>query len=62
LEAPHERFAWQRWRCEWHATAGEHQLVCRATDAQGATQPAQSDWNIGGMGNNAWHGIQVTVR
>ena len=62
LEAPQERFAWQRWRCEWHATPGEHQLACRATDSEGATQPAEPDWNIGGMGNNAWHSIQVIVR
>lgn len=62
LEAARGRFAWQRWRCGWQATAGEHQLVCRATDAEGATQPAAPDWNIGGMGNNACHVVQVTVR
>lgn len=62
LEAPSARFAWQRWRCEWHATTGEHELACRATDSQGHTQPPEPDWNIGGMGNNACHRIAVTVR
>jgi DMSO/TMAO reductase YedYZ molybdopterin-dependent catalytic subunit len=57
-----ERFAWQRWRCAWEAKPGEHELACRATDAQGAVQPDEGDWNIGGMGNNAVHRVQVTVR
>ncbi|HWI39414.1 MAG TPA: sulfite oxidase [Burkholderiales bacterium] len=57
-----ERFSWQRWRCAWDAKPGEHELACRATDARGAVQPEVPDWNIGGMGNNAIHRIQVTVR
>jgi DMSO/TMAO reductase YedYZ molybdopterin-dependent catalytic subunit len=55
-------FAWQRWRCEWHATPGEHELACRATDASGAVQPLAPDWNTAGMGNNAVQRIAVTVR
>ena len=55
-------FAWQRWHCAWDAKPGEHELACRATDAQGAVQADEADWNIGGMGNNAIHRIQVTVR
>ena len=62
LEAPSARFAWQRWRARWQATMGEHELACRATDASGAVQPLDPDWNIGGMGNNAVQRIQVTVR
>ena len=62
LETPREPFAWQRWRCEWHAARGDHELACRATDAQGAAQPPEADWNIGGMGNNGWHRLSVTVR
>lgn len=62
LEPPVERFAWQRWRASWHAEAGEHELACRATDAQGAVQPLAPDWNVGGMGNNAVQRLQVTVR
>jgi sulfane dehydrogenase subunit SoxC len=62
VDSPGGRFAWQRWRCEWEATAGEHELACRATDAQGAVQPGEGDWNIGGMRNNALHRIPVTVR
>ena len=57
-----EPYAWQRWRCRWDAVRGEHELACRATDARGAVQPIEPDWNVGGMGNNAVQRVQVTVR
>ena len=62
VEAPSAPFAWQRWRCTWDAREGEHELACRATDAQGAMQPDTPDWNVAGMGNNALHRMAVTVR
>jgi DMSO/TMAO reductase YedYZ molybdopterin-dependent catalytic subunit len=62
VEPASERFAWQRWRCDWEAERGEHELACRATDARGACQPAEPEWNMGGMGNNAVQRIRVTVR
>jgi hypothetical protein len=62
IEAPQGKFAWQRWRCAWDASPGEHELACRATDALGKTQPDAPDWNMGGMGNNALHRVAVTVR
>jgi DMSO/TMAO reductase YedYZ molybdopterin-dependent catalytic subunit len=63
LVEPHShRHAWQGWRCDWRATPGEHELACRATDAAGATQPLEPEWNTNGMGNNAVQRVQVTVR
>jgi len=62
VEAPAHRFGWQRWRASWDASSGEHELACRATDASGAVQPDEPDWNLGGMGNNAVQRVLVTVR
>ena len=62
VERQGARFAWQRWRAKWEAQPGEHELACRATDAGGALQPLEPDWNIGGMGNNAVQRLPVTVR
>jgi sulfane dehydrogenase subunit SoxC len=62
LEPAAGRYAWQRWRAAWDAVPGEHELACRATDAKGAVQPLEPDWNVGGMGNNAVQRVQVTVR
>jgi len=62
LDPPAERYVWRGWYCDWHATPGEHELMCRATDAEGETQPIEPRFDCGGFGNNAVHRIQVTVR
>ncbi len=54
-------FAWRSWTFEWPATPGEHELSCRATDASGATQPLDQDWNVGGYCNNMVQTIRLTV-
>ncbi len=54
-------FAWHSWSFEWAAAPGEHELSCRATDATGATQPLEQDWNVGGYCNNMVQTIRVTV-
>ena len=41
---------------------GEHELSCRATDANGETQPLETRWDAGGFGNNVVQRVQVTVR
>jgi hypothetical protein len=46
----------------WNATKGEHELACRATRADGATQPLEAPFDRGGFGNNMVHRLQVTVR
>ncbi|HET7326500.1 MAG TPA: sulfite oxidase [Nocardioidaceae bacterium] len=56
------RYAWAEWRWSWEATPGEHVLACRATDADGHTQPDQAAWNVEGMANNRVQQVPVTVR
>ena len=56
------RFAWRGWRCEWEAIPGEHELMCRATDANGNVQPIDPPFDMSGFGNNAVHRVSVTVR
>jgi hypothetical protein len=62
LDPPIGRFAWRGWRSVWNARPGEHEIACRATDADGATQPLETPWDAGGFGNNAVQRVQVTVR
>ncbi len=62
LDPVPDRYAWRGWHFEWHATLGEHELMCRATDAKGETQPTEQRFDRGGFGNNAVHRVQVTVR
>jgi DMSO/TMAO reductase YedYZ molybdopterin-dependent catalytic subunit len=56
------KYAWRGWRCDWEATPGNHVLRCRATDANGVTQPLDPPWDAGGFGNNAAQAVEVTVR
>lgn len=62
LEAPAGRYAWRGWTFMWIATAGSHELACRATDSTGQTQPETPEWNYQGMGNNDIQRLTVTVR
>jgi DMSO/TMAO reductase YedYZ molybdopterin-dependent catalytic subunit len=62
LDPPQHKHAWQEWRYTWNATPGDHELTCRATDADGNTQPLDPPWDHAGFGNNAVHRVQVTVR
>ncbi len=62
LEAPVGEFAWRGWSFDWPAPVGAHLLACRATDADGATQPTDQPWNVKGLGNNLVQEVAVTVR
>ena len=54
------RYAWRAWSCRWQAVKGEHELTCRATDANGQVQPVEPRFDNGGFGNNAVHRVPVT--
>jgi hypothetical protein len=41
---------------------GNHQLIVRATDNRGVTQPRETVWNQSGYLYNAWHSANVEVR
>jgi DMSO/TMAO reductase YedYZ molybdopterin-dependent catalytic subunit len=62
LEPQRDKFAWAGWRFTWHARAGTHEISCRATDANGDTQPLEARWDMGGFGNNVVQRLSVTVR
>ncbi|HJS26420.1 MAG TPA: sulfite oxidase [Actinomycetota bacterium] len=56
-------FAWVPFSFEWDASeAGEFELSCRATDANGTTQPLDPPWNYHGFANNSVQRIPVEVR
>jgi len=61
LEPPTDPGAWIGWRFLWDAGPGDHELCCRATDAEGNTQAAQPTWNRGGYVNNSFHRVPVQV-
>ncbi len=56
-------WSWTLWQIALDLPRGEHELVVRAWDAAGQTQPAAPDdvWNIKGYLSAAWHRIRVTA-
>lgn len=62
LGEPAGEWAWRPWSFDWDARPGEHVLACRATDADGVSQPVEQPWNLQGMGNNLIQQVEVTVR
>ena len=61
LDKPAGGFAWCKWTLPWVADPGVHELSCRATDATGATQPLEQNWNYQGLGNNMVQRVSVMV-
>jgi DMSO/TMAO reductase YedYZ molybdopterin-dependent catalytic subunit len=55
--------AWRGWSFDWTPPGpGDYELRCRATDAEGNTQPDEPPWNLGGYSNNAVQRVPVTVQ
>jgi sulfane dehydrogenase subunit SoxC len=57
-----EPAAWGKWRFLWDAQPGTYELVCRATDDAGETQPLDVAWNVRGIANNCAHRVKASVR
>ena len=55
--------SWTLWRIGLTLDRGRHELVVRAWDAAGQTQPSDvaEIWNVRGYLSNAWHRVQVEV-
>ena len=51
---------WRQWKLAWNATAGEHRIRVRATDAKGVVQPEERT-DVAPDGATGWHEIGVTV-
>jgi len=56
-------YAWRFFRGAVGLLAGEHELVVRAWDTAGETQPEDPAgiWNFKGYMSNAWHRVKVTA-
>lgn len=60
---PAAPWSWTFWQAELDLAKGEHELVVRAWDSAGQTQPALPDdtWNFKGYLHAAWHRVWVKV-
>ena len=58
---PAHPYAWRAWALPWDASPGRYELLARATDEAGGTQPVEQEWNRQGMANNLVQRVPVTV-
>ncbi|CAA9422977.1 MAG: hypothetical protein AVDCRST_MAG22-2709 [uncultured Rubrobacteraceae bacterium] len=54
---------WRLWEMGAELEPGPHEILARALDSDGGTQPESVDevWNFLGYANNAWHGVRVEI-
>jgi sulfite oxidase len=59
---PETRYVWRLWEADVTLGGFSHELVCRAFDSSGASQPADPHdvWNAKGYMNNCWHRVATT--
>jgi DMSO/TMAO reductase YedYZ molybdopterin-dependent catalytic subunit len=56
------RYAWRLWSFDWKATKpGDYEIMSRATDTLGRTQPATAAWNPSGYLYNAVDQVRIHV-
>jgi sulfite oxidase len=62
-QEPASPWCWTFWRSTINLAKGEHELVVRAWDSAGQTQPSMADetWNFKGYLSAAWHRVSVKV-
>ncbi len=63
LDPDGSRWTWRFWSCTLDLPPGHQEVVVRAYDTAGATQPEHAAplWNFGGYMNNAWHRVTLEV-
>jgi sulfite oxidase len=62
LGSERARYAWRLWNFDWKPPQeGSYEIISRATDNQGRSQPLEMAWNPGGYLWNAVDRIRVTA-
>ena len=61
LGSEQAHYAWRLWSFEWKAKSGDYNILSRATDSQGRTQPATPVWNPSGYLYNAADQVKIHV-
>lgn len=61
LTPPAAEFCWRLWSAEVSITNQTQEIIVRATDSRGDTQPQMPRWNAKGYLFNGWHRVPVKV-
>jgi sulfite oxidase len=55
------KYGFRRWAYKWHASEGSYDLIARATNSAGQTQPLQEEWNPNGYLWNVAQSRRITI-
>ncbi len=61
IVSPITENCWVLWQANLPLKAGASELIVRATDSRGTTQPETVDWNQKGYLFNSWHHVPVNA-
>lgn len=59
VTSPVREYCWVLWSAKIRIDAETDELIVRATDSNGKTQPEKVEWNLKGYLFNAWHHVDV---
>lgn len=62
LISPSKPYCWVLWEAEVPVKATSRELLVRATDSKGTTQPRTVPWNMKGYMNNSWYDLPIQVK
>lgn len=61
LTSPATEFCWQLWSADVAVTNQTQEIIVRATDSRGDTQPHMPRWNPKGYLFNGWHRVPLKI-
>lgn len=61
IHSPLRQYCWVLWKADVEVTSDTSELMVRAIDSSGATQPGSAKWNLKGYMFNAWHRITTRI-
>lgn len=62
LVSPSQPYCWVLWEADVSLNAKTKELLVRAIDSQGTTQPRTVPWNMKGYMNNSWYDLPIQVK
>lgn len=62
ITSPVRERCWVLWKADVNVSSAASELVVRATDSRGETQPEHADWNLKGYMFNGWYHAPIDIR
>jgi sulfite oxidase len=61
ITSPLRQHCWVLWKADVKVSSSVSELIVRATDSSGDTQPENADWNLKGYMFNGWYHVPISA-